>query len=63
MRAEVAMSDPAYTVGYNFVAKVVKAMVEAGEHENKALLALIKKPPQVVDDLAKPREYVMKDTV
>lgn len=60
MRAESQLSDPQYVVGYHFVDGAMRTLTNSGRQVGEALMGLIRKPPERIDDLGEPQEYVAR---
>ena len=60
MKLESQFSDPQYVVGYHFVKGAMQALTDSGRKVGEALMELIRIPPESIDDLEKPQEYVAR---
>lgn len=60
MKVESQLSDPRYVVGYHFVDGVMQTLTNSGRQVGEALIGLIRKPPEKIDDLERPQEYVVR---
>lgn len=60
MSAESQLSDPQYVVGYHFVDRAMQTLANSGRQVGEALMGLIRKPPERIDDLERPQEYVVR---
>jgi len=60
MRVESQLSDPQYVVGYHFVDRAMQILASSGRQVGEALMGLIRKPPERIDDLERPQEYVVR---
>lgn len=60
MRAESQLSDAQYPVGFHFVDGAMQVLTNSGRQVGDALIGLINKPPESIDDLEKPHEYLVR---
>lgn len=60
MKLESQFSDPQYVIGYHFVKGAMQTLTDSGRKVGEALMELIGKPPESMDDLEKPQDYVVR---
>lgn len=60
MRVESQLVYPQYIVGYHFVDGAMQTLTNSGRQVGEALMGLIRKPPERIDDLESPQEYVVR---
>lgn len=60
IRAESQLVYPQYIVGYHFVDGAMQTLTNLGRQVGEALMGLIRKPPERIDDLERPQEYVVR---
>lgn len=60
MRAESQLVYPQYVVGYHFVDGAMRTLTNSGRQIGEALMGLIRKPPERIDDLERPQEYLVR---
>lgn len=60
MKAESQLSDSQYVAGYHFVDGAMQTLVNSGRQVGEALTGLIRKPPERIDDLERPQEYLVR---
>lgn len=60
MKVESQLSDLQYVIGYHFVDGAMQTLVNSGRQVGEALMGLIGKPPESIDDLERSKEYVVR---
>lgn len=60
MKAESQLSDSQYVAGYHFVDEAMNILINSGRQVGEALTGIIKKPPERIDDLERPQEYLVR---
>ena len=60
MKAESQLSDPKDIAGHHFVYGAMNILINSGRQAGEALTEIIRKPPETIDDLERPQEYLVR---